>query len=302
VRPDEGRRTASGVVKPGPAKAAPLDVATVRKAHGETVARRPQLTRELAVLEKLANAPAPTAAVRRRVNAVLQRIRLLATVDKTSSAPTGAKIREISWNRAAPNYWHEVAPVVPEPPIVLEFPDGSRVWRETPDGPVRHESTVASSLGRAHLERRMYLASEHERLPAGIAWERAHTLGQGTGFESPYHILYAPELVNQELQNRGIESYLRTLVERARPGEQFRVRTRSRPHVGTERLAFIEYEVVLVRDGTVTEIATYRIDVTKQPVTVTAGRLRYAGNPTAKSVADRGGLPPIITQPVTRTY
>jgi hypothetical protein len=303
--PEEGRQTATGVVAPPPKGTVVPgpDVAALRTGHAETLVRRPELAREAAALEDLVRTAGPTdAGVQQRFVELQQRIRRLATVDATSAAPTGATVVELSWDRDAPNYWERRTAQVPDPPVVLEFPDGSRVWRETPHGPVRHEATIGSSLGRADLERAMYSMTQHGRLPAGIDWERAHALGQGTGFESPYHILYAPEYVNQELQNRGIEAYMRTLAEGARPGEQFRVRTRTQPHLGTERLAFIEYQVVLVGDGAVTEIATYRIDVTKQPVMVTAGPLRYANNPTAGSVAARGGLPSLLSQTVSRTY
>jgi hypothetical protein len=199
-----------------------------------------------------------------------------------------------------------VASVVPDPPVVLEFPDGTRVWRDAVGGPVRHESTLGPSLGRADLEHGMYSAREHGRLSADPSFQRAHTLGQSTGFESPYGILYAPDAVNQALQNHGIEAYLRNVVAGARADETFRVLTATRPHPGTSRLATIDYTLVLVNraGGQVEEIASYSIVISnsaEHPV-VTAGTLRFAPTSTARALATRFPVPPRLTAPARFAY
>jgi hypothetical protein len=155
------------------------------------------------------------------------------------------------------------------------------------------------------MERDMYSATAHGNLPAGPGYERAHSLGQGTGFESPYGIFYAPEYVNQTLQNRGIEAYLRDLAANARPGESFRVVTRTMPHPGTLRLSGMDYSILRVSGGQAEEVATYSIRVSssaEHPV-VSAAAIRFSSTPAGQALAaGRVPLPPPITAPATFTY
>jgi hypothetical protein len=139
-----------------------------------------------------------------RVANLEMRLRNLEQVDRISTVPHTWQILEVNYYD-----YRAIADVVPGPGVVLEFPDGTRVWRDTPGGPIRHESTIGEGVGRQHFERKHYSATVHGRRPAGPRYERSHTLGQGTGFESSYGIYDAPAFVNQELQNRGIEDYMR---------------------------------------------------------------------------------------------
>jgi hypothetical protein len=73
--------------------------------------------------------------------------------------------------------------------------------------------------------------------------QRAHPLGQGTGFESPYGIAYAPEAVNQRLQNDGIEELLRGLRDELPPDVTLHVITETQYRWGSRRLQDITYRV-----------------------------------------------------------
>ena len=130
--------------------------------------------------------------------------------------------------------------------VVYEFPGGNRVWRE--GRVIRHESVLGTAPGRQDFELEMFLASETGR-PELRGMERAHTLGQGTGFESPFGIYYAPREVNQIIQNNGIEEFLRGLRDNAATGETFHVATLSTPHPDSVRLQEIRYRVEISRNG-----------------------------------------------------
>jgi hypothetical protein len=142
--------------------------------------------------------------------------------------------------------------------IVYEFPGGHRVWRE--GDIIRHESVLGPRIGRQHFEKEMFSASELGR-PEVKGMERAHTLGQGTGFESPFGILLAPREVNQIIQNNGIEEFLRGLSQSAHPGEAFHVSTLTVPHPGSLRLKEIRYRVEVARNGKKDFLFEYTINV-----------------------------------------
>jgi hypothetical protein len=287
-----------------PSLALTAKVADARAAFGSVLARRPALAEELAELERTASAASVDPSVVTRIDELQVRLAQLHEVDSVSQVPHNARIVEVSADRAAANFYETVAGTVPDPPVVLEFPDGSRAWRETAGGPIRHEATLGESAGRAGMERGKYTATAHGNLPPGPKYERAHALGQGTGFESPYAIYYAPEYVNQTLQNRGIEAYMRELAASAAPGESFRVVTRSTAHPRTLRLATMDYTIVRVTGGQVEEVATYSIRVTasKAHPRVTADALRFSPTAAGQAVAGRVPLPDLLTAPASFTY
>jgi hypothetical protein len=79
--------------------------------------------------------------------------------------------------------------------VVLEFPDGTRVWRTAAGGPVRHESTLGGSLGRAGMERGMYSAGKHGNLPLepGLRLKPAESPAEVWNFdESPSNVTISP--------------------------------------------------------------------------------------------------------------
>jgi hypothetical protein len=214
----------------------------------------------------------------------------------SSNVPPGSFILHVSLDPSATNYYGRIADTVGQPPTVIEFPDGTRAWRDEVGGPIRHESNLILSLGRAHSERKHYTAPEHGNLPAGPNYQRAHSLGQSTGFESPYAIYYAPEYVNQTLQNHGIETYMRNLVAHQQAGESLRVITETQAHPLSRRLSNISYRIEVVIGGKPYGIAEYTISVSnsrRHPV-VTADALRLASNAIATAIAERAPIPPVL--------
>ena len=102
---------------------------------------------------------------------------------------------------------------------------------------------------RAGLERFMMSASEYA-IAVIQGWQRAHASGAGLRAESGEAIRLAPEFVNQALQNRGIESFLRQLRDRAlAEGRQIHVTTVVETHPRTLRLRSIEYEIEIMGEG-----------------------------------------------------
>lgn len=79
---------------------------------------------------------------------------------------------------------------------------------------------------------------------AGLpGYQRAHLLGPGFGTDAPQGVFYAPEEVNQKLQNSGIEHLIRTMYAQRFPGAQFKVALTATPHSGTELLARVNYKL-----------------------------------------------------------
>ena len=174
--------------------------------------------------------------------------------------------------------------------VVYEFPGGNRVWRE---GDIyRHDTVLGPSTGRRQTELEMPSASEHGR-PEVAGMERAHTLGQGTGFESPFAIFYAPREVNQIIQNNGVEEMLRGLQSSARPGESFHVSTLTKPHPGTKRLAEIRYRVEVKRgSGSPEFLFEYQITVGREaPFQVNHGLANITEDPDLAQFADMVDVP-----------
>lgn len=292
----------------GPLAAKVAAAGDARAAFASVLARRPAISKELGELEQaLASATKVDPSMVAKIDNLQARLAQLHEIDAISKAPRNAQILEVSADEATANYYKTTASTVPGPPVVLEFPDGSRIWRDTAGGPIRHEATLGKSVGRAGMERDIYTAAEHGNLPPGPKYQRAHSLGQGTGFESPYGVFYAPEAVNQTLQNHGIEAYMRDLAATARPGETFRVLTKTTTHSGakqTLRMSTIDYTIVRAAGGQVEEVATYSIRVTssaKHPL-VTAGALRFSPTAAGQAISGRVPLPDVLTKPFSFSY
>ncbi len=89
-------------------------------------------------------------------------------------------------------------------------------------------------------------------------WERAHLWGPGFGDEAAAGLWYASEEVNQDLQNKVVEGFIRTLAEQAEEngghvdvtvtGERFDSDELPSEHSRGEFLKAIRYDVTLV-DG-----------------------------------------------------
>lgn len=174
--------------------------------------------------------------------------------------------------------------------VVYTFPDGTRVWRE--NGFTRHDTVVRRGVGRRETELEFLSAGEHGR-PEVAGMERAHTLGQGTGFESPFGILMAPAEVNQIIQNNGIEELLRGFRDAARGGERFHLSTLTQAHWGTSRLAEVRYRVSVSRGGGSPEfLFEYRITVGRNaPFAVEHGLANITESPDLSNYFDLVDVP-----------
>ena len=107
------------------------------------------------------------------------------------------------------------------------------------------QSRLRPSVGRKGHERQFFRGIEF-----GLAgWQRSHSQGGGTGFESAQGIRFAPEEVNQAYQNRGIERLLRDLVTEYNGQAELWLTTVTSTHPRTLRLKEIQYKVDVVRDG-----------------------------------------------------
>ena len=104
--------------------------------------------------------------------------------------------------------------------------------------------------------------------PSPPGFQRAHLIGAGFGAESPLGVLHAPTQVNQELQNRGIEQFIRGLYRRRYPGVEFTVRADAVPRPGTEFLARVTYTLFGQRPG---EPRTELLEITIRVINSPAG-------------------------------
>jgi hypothetical protein len=177
-----------------------------------------------------------------------------------SSPPYDYRVVQVDYSSLPRDAARNIAPL-PEG-VVYEFPSGDRVWRE--GEAIRHDSVLGPGIGRRGTEKEIFSAGE-TGLPELAGMERAHTLGQGTGFESPFGIFFAPREVNQIIQNNGVEELLRGLRESARPGETFRVSTLTVPHSRSLRLKEVRYRVELVRNGKQDFMFEYVINIADIP-------------------------------------
>jgi len=144
----------------------------------------------------------------------------------------------------------------------IEINGKHKIWQDK-DGAIYHDSEVGDSLGsRAGTEKEFFSAGD-----SGIegleGMERAHSLGQGTGFESPFGIRSAPKLVNQLLQNQGIEELIRTLHASLKAsGNKVRVKTRTKTHNASLRLKEITYKLeITTSKGKAVPLFEYAIEV-----------------------------------------
>ena len=155
------------------------------------------------------------------------------------------------------------------------------IWRD-PDGALRHDSTVGPSIGeRAGMETEHWARKEHGNLNLE-EMERAHTLGQGTGFESPYGIFFAPRIVNQVYQRTGIEGFLAQAFKSLPKDESLHVVTKTLVHPRSLRLARIEY-LIEITDATGKRSTLFKYVITvgnDVPNLTTAQRIISVSDPT----------------------
>jgi hypothetical protein len=82
-----------------------------------------------------------------------------------------------------------------------------------------------------------------EQLGSDARQERAHGIGAGFGTEFKF-VAYAPQEVNQILQNKGIEKVIRSLFAEKLSDQAITVRVSMATHPGTMRVKSITYRVV----------------------------------------------------------
>lgn len=138
-----------------------------------------------------------------------------------------------------------------KPGVVYEFAGEHRVWR-TKSGTLVHETIPGKSVRRREFQNELPLPKDM----GYVRMHRGHILGRGTGFESPYGILYMPEHVNMALQNNGIEEMLREFADQMRrkggvdtDGLFYHVVVESSAHPGTRRLKDITYRIDVSHGG-----------------------------------------------------
>jgi hypothetical protein len=120
---------------------------------------------------------------------------------------------------------------------------------------------IGAREARAGLEREMMSAGEYA-IAELAGWQRAHSTGAGLGAESGEAIRLAPELVNQALQNRGIEAFLRGLRDLAEvEGERLHLTTETTSQPRTLRLASIHYLVEMPEGGRMITLFEAAIEV-----------------------------------------
>lgn len=169
---------------------------------------------------------------------------------------------------------------------VFQFGDGKlRVWRgeatsTNPNGVLRQETIVAAGVDRSGHEEQIKTHGDGER--TGAPTERAHLHGAGLGMESPFGIGPAPTEVNQILQNKGIEKFMRDLRENLPPGATLSYQTNAEFHPGSTRQARIEYKIDITIQGKRTTFAEFAIDIEADP----AGTPREHSRGSHSSVAD----------------
>jgi hypothetical protein len=211
-------------------------------------------------------------------------------------------VRQKTWS-LAPERWKRVVIDPEHPPdlvpngIVLEFPNGERVWRTAGDEPATViESMLGPSSKRKYFERAYFRRGEMDPSYATSRMELAHSQGQGTGFESFYAIAYAPSDVNQILQNLGIEEFLRILHENQLRGVTYKLVTTTSLHSRSLRLKQITYRVEAVFGGENRTVLTTGIRVegsAEKPLVSLAEDLTYV-DPEAFSHLPMNDLPVAI--------
>ena len=124
------------------------------------------------------------------------------------------------------------------------------------------QSRMQPAPGRLGLEKQLFPGIEVGLL----GWQRAHSQGSGTGFESPHAIRYAPEEVNQQFQRLGIERYLRELLTLKPANTELWLTTVTATHPRTLRLKEIQYRVDAVKSGLSRKLFEASIEVADQKI------------------------------------
>jgi hypothetical protein len=187
---------------------------------------------------------------------------IIAAVDTSGSeGPRDYRIVQVTPRRVRGKGWLGIPDVIPKETI-FQFPGGERVWR-TKEGNIVVESTLDRGTGRRDYEGQLPSRGDYDDQGFRDAlYERAHSQGQGTGFESPFGIRLAPWVVNQRLQRYGIEEYLYRLRDQTPPGTDFQVVTNTKTRERTLRMESIEYSIWVTQNGQRKRLFEFEIAIT----------------------------------------
>ena len=211
---------------------------------------------------------------------------VLSPAEAYSHAPRDWPVRQVTYDTLPRDAAGNID-VLPHG-VVYEFPGGHRAWRLV-NGGIAHESFVGVAHGRQHFE----LEFEAPGKAGRRGYHRAHSLGQGTGFESPFAIPYAPAKVNLAIQNDGIEEFLRGLRDQGPPGMRFHVVTETKYRPRSLDLDEITYRIEVSQGGRRSEFFEFNIKVSGPPH---APRISY-GIPTVTGNPQLEGLFHLVDVP-----
>lgn len=110
------------------------------------------------------------------------------------------------------------------------------------------EVTINAKVGPGQ-ERLNYQNENRSGLESRSDVDRLHSRGPGTGMESDCAITYGPKEVNQQLQNHGIEEFVREVHDQKHDGNEVWLKTVTSTHEGTRDLKEIQYEISARPEG-----------------------------------------------------
>ncbi len=110
------------------------------------------------------------------------------------------------------------------------------------------EVTINAKVGPAQ-ERLDYQNENRSGLESRGDVDRLHSRGSGTGLESDCGITYGPKEVNHQLQNHGVEEFVREVHDQKRDGNEVWLKTVTSTHEGTRDLKEIQYEISARPEG-----------------------------------------------------
>ena len=148
---------------------------------------------------------------------------------------------------------------------VYQFGDGElRVWYLEPSSDNPHGRLVQEAIigrGRERMGHEDQFRTHGEDDLGGAPTQLAHATGAGLRVESPFGISRAPYEVNQTLQAKGIEAYLRRLRDELPPGATLSYSPAITYHEGTNRPKRIDYLIEITIQGQRRPFAEFAIDV-----------------------------------------
>jgi hypothetical protein len=191
--------------------------------------------------------------------------------------------------------------------VVLHFPEyGYRVWKEPGTHAITEELLVGPSVtGTRKLTRGedvIFSAADMGDAYRNGGTQRAHGAGSpGLGLDASYGVAHAIERINQWVENRGVEKWVRDLRDHAEPGVEYVWTTRTRKR--GQSLASREYTISAIADGRVHELYAFDLSVPEGPPEVDADirfDITHVG-PDAGRFGDRVPPPEALSEALGRT-